>query len=431
MSATVMNLQSIDLTFAEPNFAMPAWMRTSRQFYIDELMAKGLPSKKQEAFRYTDVSNITKHLTSVHVAEDSLATASVVEKITTESIRLVFINNVFHPQLSDLHLLPKGVIACCFKDALPHHEALLQEVWPNHFDVLKQPFACLNVASFKDGFFLYIPPAVILTVPLHFLHYTTSSNSTHAVNLLMIADNSQVDIFEEFVDEKHLTALHNQLTSILLQKNAVLNHIVLNNGHENALHWLTTTVIEKENAHASFVTCTRGSSFMRHDLTCHLAEPFASCATSAYYHAAQNQYVDNHIDILHLAPHTTSDMLFKGTLTDRAKAVFNGRLFVKQNAQKIVAFQANHHLLFSDQAESYSKPELEIYADDVKCKHGATTAAFDQEAIFYLRSRGLSETTAKALLLDAFFASILDRISLPPLFLRYIEQSVNGMANDV
>lgn len=423
----------IDFHWVEPSFSMPSWMLASRQHYFDAFNRNGLPTKKEERFRYTDLSIIQKQLLLLAEHEKSTSKDVVVNnKLTKDTIRLVFRNQLLQPALSDLHLLPDGVIACSLKEAILHHEALVKEVWPAAFDVSQQPLACLNLASFDDGFFLYVSPSIQITQPLHFLHLESNAagSTINGLQLIIMGDDSKVSLFEEVVASQNQPALINQVCSILLHKNAVFDHVILNDAHNESLYWRTTTVASKECAKASFVSCFLGGKFTRHDLTCCLQSPFSHCSTSAFYRANQSSYIDNHIEIQHLAPHTTSDMLFKGTIADRAKAVFNGRLFVEKNAQKIVAYQANHHLLFSDLAESYSKPELEIYADDVKCKHGATTAAFDSDAIFYLRSRGITEQEAKELLLQAFLQSILDRIVLPSEFVSHIRNSVKDGAHD-
>lgn len=409
-------------------FAMPDWMRLSREQHVASWHKHGLPSRKAEAFRYLDLTPIQQQLS---FAPQQSVTVSVcdMKKRDEASIRLVFQQGELIPTLSDMQLLPKGVIACSLQEALTQHEALVKAVWPEALDLTKQPLACLNLAEFKAAFFLYVPPHVDITMPVHFLHGTSQQpQHAHTLHLIVMGEGSQARIFEEVANDSRF---QNHQLSILLEKNAALDHVVLKKADDTALYWRTTNVIIKENARTSFADCFVGGAIMRHDLNARLVEPFAHCATSAFYQARKSSYIDHHIDIQHIAPHTTSDMLFKGTVSDRAKVVFNGRLYVEKNAQKIVAYQANHHLVFSDQAESYSKPELEIYADDVKCKHGATTSAFDQEAIFYLRSRGLSETTAKMLLLDAFIGSIVDCLNLSPALLAHIKETIKGAHHDI
>jgi len=428
---TALALHDMNLAWVDPAFEMPDWMRESRQQHFNALQQQGFPTKKVEQFRYTDLTRIEQQL-SQGTTHHSSSSFQLNDKLTADSIRFVFRNHVFHPEQSDLHLLPKGVIACTLQEAILHHEPLLKTVWPSSFDAAKYPFACLNLASFQQGFFLYVPKNTILNVPLYFMHVTDQTNtaSCHELNLLLLEEGCELALFEEVRGLEH-SHFHNLTQVVLLEKNTRLHHVLLQHTHTQALNYRTSQVALKEGAHTTFVSCLLGGEFTRHDYTCQLHEPFATCNTSSFYHAQNKQYIDNHVEIVHHAHSTTSDMLFKGTLTDQAKVVFNGRLYVEKNAQKIVAHQENHHLLFSNQAESYAKPELEIYADDVKCKHGATTAAFDDDAIFYLRSRGLSEDAAKQLLLNAYVQSILDRVLLPDAFIDHIRLALEDIAHDL
>lgn len=383
---------------------------TSVQQRWDDFIKTELPSQKDERWKYADLSFLTKNkytLAKMMEAHDLVDVIHQHRLQKGESILIVFVNGYFMPGLSDLAKLPVSVIVQYLNR---------DNVLPQTIDAKKYVFANLNAESFSDGLFLEVPDECKLEMPIHLLSLTLGEDQSIAQpqHRIVLGQGSEATIIEEHFSFSEQAYVVNMVTTISIEKNAILNHYKIQHEGRQAVHIANTFVYQKQNSHASFLNISIGSLFARDDLVIHLQESGANCSTSGFYRLrTNNQYIDNHVDINHEAPHSTSDMLYKGIVDANARAVFNGRLHVEKNAQKITAYQANHHLLLSKGAEAYSKPELEIYADDVKCKHGATTGQLDQDALFYLRSRGIEKTEAMSLLLQGFAEEILNRITHP------------------
>jgi Fe-S cluster assembly protein SufD len=319
------------------------------------------------------------------------------------------------PELSDLAKLPQDVIACRMEKSLIHKIEI---------NAYKHPFANLNAESFTDGLFLKLPENCVLTAPLHILSLTMGDEAfiAHPRNEIYLEQNSQCMILEEHYSLADAAYMVNILTTIHVGKNAKIEHYKIQREGKKATHLASHFVQQQKDSYYSHVNISGGGKAVRDDVIVNLLESGAECHTSGFYHLRNdNQYIDNHIDINHIAPNSNSDMLYKGIVDNKSRAVFNGRVHVAQDAQKILAYQANHNLLLSKEAEVYSKPELEIYADDVKCKHGATTGQLDQDALFYLRSRGIAHNEAIEILLQGFSEEILERVQHIGIRMRVLE----------
>jgi len=383
---------------------------TSIQQKWDEFIKTKLPSYKEERWKYADLSFLKQNTYTLakKIESDDLMDVIHQHRLQNcESILIVIVNGYYMPHLSDLTKLPENVIVQNFSRDIP---------LPQSMNKINYAFANFNAENFTDGLVLRVPDKCKLIMPIHLLSLTLGDDQPiiQPRNYIALGQDSELTIAEEHFSYSEQTYVVNMVTTISIEKNAILNHYKIQREGEQAAHIASTFVYQKQNSNTSFMNISMGSVFARDDLVIHLQEAGANCYTSGFYRLRiNNQYIDNHVDINHEAAHSTSDMLYKGIVDANAKAVFNGRLHVEKDAQKIIAYQANHHLLLSKGAEAYSKPELEIYADDVKCKHGATTGQLDQDALFYLRSRGIEKTEAMRLLLQGFAEEILNRIMHP------------------
>ena len=405
----------------------PAWLVNFRQQHWTAFLKNGLPTRKDERWKYADLGFLANQN---YAAATQLDTDHLIDIIhqhrlqKSEGILLVLVNGYFMPMLSDLVKLPHHVIACGMSEALQLHNDKIKEHLPEKIDVQKYPFGSLNAAMFVDGLFLYVPDKCELAAPIHLLSLTIGEEEfiTHPNNMIIVGQNSQLTLVEEYFSLVNQPYMNNVMTSIHVGENAKLEHYKIQQEGKKAAHFANIFVQQKKNSSFSHMNLSFGSVFARDDLVIKLLESGADCHTSGFYHLRHNnQYIDNHVDIDHAAPHSNSDMLYKGIIENKARAVFNGRLYVEKDAQKILAYQANHNLLLSSEAEVYSKPELEIYADDVKCKHGATTGQLDQDALFYLRSRGIPHEEAMSMLLQGFAEEIMQRVSHAGIKLRVQE----------
>lgn len=391
-----------------------------------------LPTRKDERWKYADVGFLAK---KEFVETSRIDDESIMDAINQHRLRegdntlLVLVNGYFMPSLSDLHKLPSGVIACGLHHAAEHYVDVMQKHWGASINTKKYPFAGLNAQMCNDGLFLQVPDHCDVTSPIHLLSIIVGDTEWLAQPWLMVVlgEQSKLTLIEEYYATAEQMYLMNVVTTMAIGKGAKLDHYKLQNEGKQAVHMANTFVQQQQDSQTTFANISMGGLFARDDLVIKLMESGANCRTSGFYHLAQdNQYIDHHVDIEHAAPCSHSEMLYKGILENKSRAVFNGRVLVEKDAQKIVAHQANHNLLLSNDAEVYSKPELEIYADDVKCKHGATTGQLDQDALFYMCSRGISREEAMSILLEGFAQEITQLIAHPGVKMRVLEMcSVN------
>jgi len=394
----------------------------------ETFLEKGLPTFKNERWKYTDLSFLkNKRFSAAQRADaDSLIDSIPQNRLQRcDSIMLVLVNGYFMPVLSDLHKLPEGVIARGMRDSARDHLDLIKANLQETIDPNLYPFARVNAEILTDGLFFYLPDNTELKQPLHVVSIVSSADEfvAHQRHIFILGKNSKMTLLEEHYSQTTDRAyMMNIVNTIVVGKSAVLDHYKLQLESKQAVHMAHTFIRQKQDSNVSFTDFSTGAAFARDEVVVKLQEPGAACRTGGFYRLQQdNQYIDHHIDIDHIAPRSNSEMLFKGILDNKSRAVFNGRLHVEKDAQKITAYQANHNLLLSNNAEVYSKPELEIYADDVKCKHGATTGQLDQDALFYMRARGIEQSEAMNILLQGFAGEILERVTHPGIKLRVQE----------
>lgn len=408
----------------DPLTHAPTWLQDSRTRHWHEFLKAGLPSRKDERWKYTDLSFLDRQQYTLARRMESGELADIIHQHRLQrgaSIMLVLVNGYFMDELSDIAKLPPEASVCSIFNALARYPEQMKDALSETIDAKKYPFAALNAATFNDGIYLSLPDNCVLDLPVHVLSLVTGGEKFFAQprHLILLGKNSRLTLVEEYFSLCEHAYMMNVSTSIILAEQSRLEHVKIQREGVQAVHMAHYFVSQKQESRASFVNIATGGVFSRDDLVIRLREPGADCHTGGFYRLRHdNQYVDNHVDINHAAMRSNSEMLYKGIIDTRARAVFNGRLHVGEGAQKILAYQANHNLLLSNEAEVYSKPELEIYADDVKCKHGATTGQLDQDALFYLRSRGIDKETAVNMLLEGFADEIIQRIAHPGIRLR-------------
>lgn len=399
----------------------PAWLQRARQEQHALFMRHGVPTQDKEHWKYTNLNFINdidypERHASIQLERTNSEVLSDYRLPAVNAIRMVFIDGHFAPEHSDLDDLPPNMVCCDIQSAW--NNAILQKHWACQLDADKYTFASLSAALCSGGLFLYVPDNMPLAAPIHLIN-VISREAAHLYNLrhvIVLGKHTNVTILHESISMRATNYFHNALTTIAVGQSATLQYVKLQQESEFAAHLQTLVLQQERDSHVSLVAAGNAAQFARDDVVVDLCEPGAQCQTSGFYHTTRpGQYVDHHVAITHSAAQTQSEMVYKGIVDNKTRAVFNGRLLVKPEAQKINAMQANHHLLLSAQAEAYSKPELEIYADDVKCRHGATTGQIDQDALFYLRARGIDEKTAINMLLAGFADEVLQRISHPSL----------------
>lgn len=408
-----MNLRALDLSNLESD--QPSWLHELRAEQRARFMKYGLPTQKQERWKYTNLDLLDQHSFSLVTPAPQINAERLDEYRLSadDTIRIVLVNGQLDKDLSDLSALPTGVIACSMQTASKQHAEYLQAHLKQDIDPTQHPFVSLNTALFRDGLFLYVPDNVTLNTPLHLLNVTCVEQPSliNLSHLLVLGKHASLTCLQEYISLNNGVYFNNVVTRVIANRGAILHKTKLQTESSAALHLENTLITQQQDSDISMTSLGCEALFSRDDTTAFLNESGAKCRTSAFYYTKYDQqYVDHHVDVEHKAQHTHSEMLYKGIVDKKSRAVFNGRLYVDKCAQKTSALQTNHHLLLSGKAEAYAKPELEIYADDVKCRHGATTGQLDADALFYLRARGIEEAEARQILLAGFADDIFQGV---------------------
>jgi len=390
------------------------WLQAFQLQQRQDFLARGLPSRKEESWKYTDIKFLEKSdfhkVTQQSMVKFDNLSAFVLQNV--ESIKLVFVNGEFSTALSDLTLVPNNIICCSLKTALREHSALVRTYLSQPIDNNLFPFVNLNAALLSDGLFLVVPKNEVLKVPIHLLFINTLDYAyTCPRNIIVADESSKACLLEEHYGEAAENYFTNVVTDIYTKNNAHVDYYKIQNEAVTATHIADIVVHQTQDSKVKTVSLALGSRLARENVRVYLSERSAECSINGFYCTqADGQHIDNHVQIDHIAPHGVSEMIYKGVLDKKSRAVFNGKIHVYQDAQKTQSQQANHNLLLSPNAEIDTKPEFEIYADDVKCAHADTVGQLDLESLFYLRSRGIEKAVAMKLLTRAFSDDVLKRV---------------------
>ncbi|WP_370977961.1 Fe-S cluster assembly protein SufD [Agaribacterium sp. ZY112] len=383
-----------------------------------ELVAElSLPSRKTEDWKYTSVASLKKR--TFYSQQGQLAEVNVAELsqlAELDAYRLVFVNGQL---LSSESVLPEqeGVELSLFSAANSEQQALIAKELNSCFEPAKHRFAALNTASFNEGVLLHIKRSVKLDKPLHIIQLSTQAASDFAVSsrvLVVLEANAEAELIEQFSSSSDKqVSFTNNVSEFVIADNAKLQHYRLQDEQEDAVHVGAAHARLARNARLNSFYLTLGSVLKRVDMTVTYEGEGAEAELNGVYLPQNKQHVDVHSTIEHAVPHCQTNEVFRGIIADEARAVFNGRIHIHPDAQKTEAYLSNKNLLTSNKAEVDTKPELEIYADDVRCAHGATVAQLDDMAMHYLRTRGVAEAEAKVLLSFGFINELLEEIDSP------------------
>jgi Fe-S cluster assembly protein SufD len=396
-----------------------------REIAMESFSKQGIPNRKSEEYKYLNIELVLKGEFSFE--EKAFLKSEQIEnyKFLKNAIVVVIENGFFNESLSSKNSLPKGL------QIINIAEASSGEIFQKHFskyaDVSKDPFIALNTSLAKGGVFIHVAKGTVIESPIHVIHVSSANQNSfvNPRNLIVVSADAQVKFIESFetVDSK-AKIFNNALTEIVVEENAVVDHYKIQNENEFGYLLSTTKVIQKKQSVFSTNTITLSGSFVRNNLTMVLDGEYIESHLNGLYLTNGNQVVDNHTLVDHQKPNCNSNELYKGIIEDKSSATFNGKIFVRKDAQKTNAFQSNKNILLSDDGTINTKPQLEIYADDVKCSHGTSTGKLDEDKIFYLRARGLSETSAKKMLMHAFASEVVDTIKIDALR-EYIEEKIS------
>jgi len=398
---------------------IPVWLRKVREDARRRFATQGYPTTRNEEWKYTNVAPIAK--TSFQPGEYNLdgSIIALAARLTAsiEAAPVVFINGQYCAELSDSEGLPHGVKAGSLWEAIQQGDADVTKHFGRSAGSTQSAFADLNAAGFHDGAFVSVPAGTVLEKPIHLVFLSTAEGApsvSHPRNLIVIGARSQASLIETYSGSEDDLYFTNAVTEIVAQEDAVLHRHKVQREGIRAFHVANLLVQQARNSTLVCHSLSFGGALVRNDVNVVLSEG-AEGTLNGLYVAGGKQHVDNHTTINHAKPHAASHELYKGILNGQSSAVFNGKVIVEKDAQKTDAKQTNRNLLLSGDAVINTKPELQIYADDVRCTHGATIGQLEENALFYLRSRGIGQEEARRILVHAFAREIIDRIKLKDL----------------
>lgn len=378
---------------------------------------RGFPSKREEAWKYTSLNSILKHDYSVFPKQENVLEYRDVKKYfihDIDSYKIIFIDGKYSSHLSQT--THEGIDVCLMSSALskPKYRPIIENYFNKAVD--EGSLSALNTAFSQEGAYIHIPKNKAVEKPIQVLHFATGNESALMLqprNLIVVEENSQVQIIERHHSLTDHPVLTNSVTEIFANKRALVDYYKIQNDKQTASLIDHTFIKQKDNSNASVHTFSFGGKLTRNNLNFYQEGEHIDSTLKGVTIIGDKQHVDHNTLVHHIEPNCESHQDYKGIFGDRATGVFNGKVIVNKEAQKTNAFQANNNILLSDKASINTKPQLEIFADDVKCSHGCTIGQLDESAMFYMQSRGIPEKEAKALLMFAFSNNVLDSVKIP------------------
>jgi Fe-S cluster assembly protein SufD len=392
-------------------------VKSSRREAFDKFMKLGFPSKSNEEYKYSTTEKLFKddfNWTTFEINNQPIDYASY-RKNNLEASHIFLVNGQLIKQESELNINEDGFIICDIITAAKEHSALFEKFYAAQIKEFNDAFAQLNTAIAANGLFIYIEPNRSIQKPIQINNICNSlTNQVFHTHHIIVAEKfSNVSIVETFsTASKSEAYLLNTVSEVVVGENAFVNYYKLQSENDKAVQINSTQVGQQQNSHFDTNTVTLGGKWIRNNLNIVLNGTQCVSHLNGLQILNKQQHVDNHTLVDHQMPHCESNQLYKGILNDKSTGVFNGKIFVRKDAQKTNAYQSSKNMLLSDDATMNTKPQLEIYADDVKCSHGSSTGQIDENAVFYLRARGLSPESAKSLLMNAFAIDVIQTIKI-------------------
>ncbi|HSD64434.1 MAG TPA: Fe-S cluster assembly protein SufD [Ignavibacteriaceae bacterium] len=388
-----------------------------RKDAISNFSRLDFPTTRNEEWKYTSIAPLLKH-TFIPASYKSGIELGQIKKMLFEGLehtRLVFVNGFFSKGLSDLKDLPEGVIAGSIEDAIKNNSDIVTKHFSKYADYKEQIFTALSTAYTKDGAFIYIPDGKIIEKPIQILYLSSSGGEkilNQPRNLFVAGKNCQVTIIENYSALDDGIYFTNTVTEIFSGENSTVYHIKLQNESKNAFHIARMEVDQERDSNFKSNMISFGAGLSRNDFNTRFNDRGGECELNGLFMIDGEQMFDVHTMIDHAAPYCNSHEHYKGLLDGKSHGVFNGKVMVRRDAQKTNAFQENNNIILSDSALINTKPQLEIFADDVKCSHGATIGQLEEDALFYLKTRGIGDKTARGMLIHAFASDVVNSIKV-------------------
>ncbi len=408
--------------------ALP-WLRKLRRDAFARFCEVGFPTTHDEDWRFTNVSAIAQ--TAFRLTRNGRARPSQQElepyRVAGVAGQLVFVNGHFARELSSLGKLPDGVKVNSLAGEISSNPEAIEPHLGRYLDIRRDAFGALNTAFVEDGAFVHIPRGTLVEEPIYLLFVSTADDApsmSHPRNLIVAEEDSQATFVEDYVSLDGGAVFCNTVTELVAGDHTVLSHYMIEREHKQAFNISTLRIQQGRSANIVSHSVLLGGALVRNNIHPVLAGEGGECLINGLFVGDGHQHLDNYMLVEHASPHCGSRQFYNGILDGHAQGVFHGRIIVHKDAQKTDAKQTNRNLLLSDDAQIDTKPQLEIYADDVKCTHGATIGQIEGDALFYLRSRGIDEVSARKLLLFAFASECLDRMKQGP-----VRRHVEGLIN--
>ncbi|MBZ0254553.1 Fe-S cluster assembly protein SufD [bacterium] len=394
----------------------PAWLSEIRKEAFARFDEMGFPTTRQEEWRFTNIRALAAQQFSgadaaASYPKDAFEAASLPKQ---DAYRLVFVNGFFSTELSDLSGIPANIKVGSLASALASDPAAVEPHLARSGSYEANAFAALNTAMMRDGAVVFVPQGAILDKPVHLVYLTNASEGavvSYPLTLVIAGNNSEFNVIESFagIGEAYFT---NAVTEIVAGENVKVHLVRLQREEETAYHISTTKALLAKDANVKHHNVCYGAALARNSIDALLDAEGIDCTLNGLVLTHGKQHTDNQTTLIHEKPHCHSWEMYKSILDGEAQSVFKGKIFVQQDAQKTDAKQNSQGLLLSDKAVVHAMPQLEIYADDVKCTHGATTGRLNEQAIFYAQTRGISKKQARAMLTYAYAKEVVDEIPL-------------------
>ena len=394
----------------------PSWLRQLRQGGFARFGETGFPTLRDEDWRFTSLSTIAQ--TPFRLVRNGQHLPSPAEvsayQIAGAACELVFVDGRWAASLSSSCNLPKGLRVGSLAAEMANHPGAIEPHLGRYLNIQRDPFSALNTAFLEDGAYVEVRKGAVVESPIHLLFISTAHQVpvvSHPRNLIVAGEDSHITIIEDYISlGRGEKVLCNTATELIAGDHSVISHYMIEREDEQALNVSTLRIQQGRTADVASHSVLAGGALVRNNVHPVLAGEGGECLINGLFVGRHRQHLDNYMLVEHASPHCSSRQFYNGILDGHAHGVFHGRIIVHKNAQKTDAKQTNRNLLLSDTAQIDTKPQLEIYADDVKCTHGATIGQIEENALFYLRSRGIDEASARRLLLFAFASECLDRM---------------------
>jgi Fe-S cluster assembly protein SufD len=390
------------------------WLRKLREDAFARFCETGFPTTHDEDWRFTNVAPIARLQFSLAGKKSGRVSQDDLQPWRLEAAaQLVFVDGHFVRELSVLKTLPANVSVASLKEEIAKSTKRLEAHLGRYLNIQRDAFSALNTAFAEDGAFVHVGRGVSLEAPIHLLFVSSAGNAPvmlHPRNLLIFDQESQATVIEEYVSLGGGTVFCNSATELVAGENSTISHYMIEREHQEAFNISTLRIQQERSANVASHSLLLGGGLVRNNVHPVLAGEGGECLINGLFVGEGRQHLDNYMHVEHASPHCGSRQFYNGILDGHSHGVFHGRIVVHKDAQKTDAKQTNRNLLLSDDAQIDTKPQLEINADDVKCTHGATIGQIEENALFYLRSRGIDEVSARRLLLLAFASECLDRM---------------------